>query len=335
MTTSRSTAQQRFTLVALVVPAVLTLVSLVVQLFALPHVPSTIAIHWGANGQPDGFGPAWLQLVLAVVVGFGVPLLIALMALPGLRRGDRGPSYRLLGAVAAAMSALMAVLMSWTLVAQVGLTDPKDAPSVLPALAVGFAAAALVGLAAWFLQPKAEPLNVTSTPAEGLVLSPGEHAAWFGATAMVRGGLIAIGIACVAISGGAIFSWFAGAPIVLTVVLGVVGLIFIVAAFTTTVFHVRVDVTGLSVASPLGFPRFHVPLSDIRSVEVSDVSPLGEFGGYGIRSTIGAFGVVLRRGSAITVTRTSGRRFVVTVDDASRGAALLEALVRRESQPDR
>lgn len=43
----------------------------------------------------------------------------------------------------------------------------------------------------------------------------------------------------------------------------------------------------------------------------------------------GATGVVLRSGEAIEVQRTGGRRFVVTVDDAQTGAALLGTLVAR------
>ena len=107
-------------------------------------------------------------------------------------------------------------------------------------------------------------------------------------------------------------------------------MLLIVLALTTTTFRVRVDASGLTTVSPAGFPRFTVPLSEVRSVAVTDVNPLGEFGGYGLRWTPGGFGVVLRRGPAIDVTRTSGKRFVVTVEDAARGAALLRAFAVRE-----
>ncbi|MNY73206.1 hypothetical protein D3C86_2119390 [compost metagenome] len=59
---------------------------------------------------------------------------------------------------------------------------------------------------------------------------------------------------------------------------------------------------------------------------------MGEFGGWGLRlSTDRRFGVVLRSGEAIEVLRRSGKRFVVTVEDAATGAALLEALVERRA----
>lgn len=143
--------------------------------------------------------------------------------------------------------------------------------------------------------------------------------------------MIAVGSTIVLLAGAAITVWFAGAPVGVAVLLGALTLVLFAMMLATSAFHVRVDREGLTVVSLLGFPRFHVPLSDIRGVAVGEVSPMGEFGGYGIRSTVGASGVVLRRGPAITITRTSGRRFVVTVDDAARGGALLDALVRRET----
>ena len=333
MTSARSsTAVSRFVLVALVVPGVLTLASLAVQLVVLPQVPATIAIHWGASGQPDGFGPAWTQPLITVLVGFGIPLLLALTSLPGLRRGDRGPSYRLMGAVAAAVAALAAVLFAWTLIAQIGLADAQAAPSVLPAILWGFTAAVAVGVGAWFVQPDEPAHNTTTVPAGGLDLAPGERAVWFGSASMSRAATIGIGATCLAMSTAALVSWFAGAPMAVALILGGVAVLLIVVALTTTTFRVRVDADGLTAVGPAGFPRFAVPLSDVRCVAVTEVNPLGEFGGYGLRWTPGGFGVVLRRGPAIDVTRTSGKRFVVTVEDAARGAALLEAFAQREQR---
>ncbi len=334
MTSARpSTAARRFALAALVAPGVLTLASLIVQLLALPEVPATIAIHWGASGQADGFGPAWIQPLLTVLVGFGIPLLIAASCLPGLRRGDGGPTYRLMGAIAASVATLMAVLSAWTLLAQRGLDDATDAPSVLPGLAWALVAALFVAVAAWFVQPVQPARNATSVPADPLALAPGEQAVWFGTAALGRPAALVIGGTCAVMAVTALAVWFAGAPMAISLLLGGVTLLLIAMALTTSAFRVRVDAEGLWVVALLGFPSFHVPLDDVRVVEVGEVSPLGEFGGYGIRSSVGAFGVVLRRGPALTVTRASGRRFVVTVDDAARAGALLEALARRAPSP--
>lgn len=323
------TVLRRFRLVAVFVPIVLTLVSLIVQLVVLPRVPATIAIHWGATGQADGFGPAWTQPVISVVVGLGIPLLLALTSLPGLRRGDRGPTYRLMGAVTASISALAAVLFVWTLVAQIDLTDAADAPTVFPGMLLALGAALVVGIGAWLVQPNEPARSVSRTAAPEMTLTPGEQVAWFGEATMGRAAVIIMGVTCALMAGLALVLWAVGAPIVAAIAVSVAAIVLVLAAATSTTFRVRADAAGLSVVSIAGFPRFLVPLSEIESVRVSDVSPMGEFGGWGIRKTIGAFGIVVRRGPAIDVLRTSGQRFVVTVDDAARGAAVLEALLRR------
>lgn len=58
------------------------------------------------------------------------------------------------------------------------------------------------------------------------------------------------------------------------------------------------------------------------------VSPMGDFRWLGpaVVPGGGRFGVVLRTGPGIRVTRTNGEAFTVTTDDAETGAALLNAL---------
>ena len=90
------------------------------------------------------------------------------------------------------------------------------------------------------------------------------------------------------------------------------------------------DGTGLTVRLLIRRPRIQVPLDEIIEAEVVTVRPIAEFGGWGLRiGAAGRAGVVLRSGPALQVTRTSGRAFVVTVDDAQTGAALLNTLAAR------
>ena len=168
MTHRAPLAVRRFTLVAVLIPAVLTTLAVAIQLIALPHVPDPMAIHWGTGGEPDGFGPPWGSVVLTAVVGLGIPLLIALSALAGLRRGDRGTTYRLLGATALATSTLMGVLGTWTFVAQVGLASGQDASAVTVPLIAAFAAAAVAGVLGWIVQPD-EPYRPTLLPEQSAI----------------------------------------------------------------------------------------------------------------------------------------------------------------------
>lgn len=323
-------AVRRFVLVAVWLPVVLVALGVAVQLVLLPQLPSTIAVHWNASGVADGFAPAWTQPVLTAVLGLGLPLLIAFTSLPGLRRGDRGLTYRLMGATAAGLSALVTVALTWTLAMQAGAGAAAEVSTVWGALIAAVVAAGVAGVAAWFLQPHEEATDAAARPAAPLALAANERVLWMRTTAMTPGGAIAIVAAVVVIAASAVGAWITGAEPVLAWVLTGIAVLLLGFAATTLAFRVRVDDTGLHVDSVLGFPRFHVPLADVASAACVDVSPMGEFGGWGLRLSTGRrFGVVLRTGQAIEVTRRGGKRFVVTVDDARTGAALLEALVER------
>ncbi len=326
---------RRFMLVAVWLPLAVTAVAVIVQLLALPHVPDPVAIHWGTDGRADGFGPSWLPPLLTVVLGLGLPLLLACSSLPGLRRGDRGPSYRFMGAVAAATSTLVAVLTTWTLIVQVGLDAAADARLSGWTALFAFLVAGLAGVVAWFVQPRRHTVRATAQPAPTLTLDPGERAAWFAETTLPRGAVAAIVTACVGTVAAAVTSWFVGGDLAVSLVLGLVAGVLVVAALTTAAFRVRVDEAGLAVTGVLGAPRFRVPLADVAAVALVEVNPVGEFGGYGLRALRGRTGIVLRRGPAIEVTRTSGRRLVVTVAEAAAGAALLQALAQRARQARR
>ena len=80
----------------------------------------------------------------------------------------------------------------------------------------------------------------------------------------------------------------------------------------------------------LGWPLYRVALSDVASAATTNVVPLGEFGGFGLRWGLGRrLGIITRGGEALEVLRRDGRAVVVTVDDAATAAGLLTALAAR------
>ena len=259
MTARTPNAVRRFTIVAVVIPIVLVVLAVVVQLIALPSLPDPIAVHWGFDGQPDGFAPAWASILLTAVVGLGVPLLIAVSGLSGLRRGDRGATYRLLGATASAMAALMAVLSTGTVLGQVGLGSAQDAPSIALPVLVALAAAIVAGVAGWMLQPH-QPYRPTLVAGKDVHLAAGERAVWLQRVQLARGGAITLGLALVLLLAMTLVTGFAGAPAGVLAITIAVTLVLALLVATTVAFHVRVDETGLTVNSVVGIPRAHVPL---------------------------------------------------------------------------
>lgn len=334
MSTRTPLAVRRFTLVALVLPTIVTAVAVIVQALALPHVPDPIAIHWDASGTPNGFAAPWVSLALTAAIGLGIPLLVGLSGLNGLRRGDRGTTYRLLGATSLGVSTLLGALTTSLFVMQVGIEDASAAPDLWgPGLASLIAAIAL-GVAGWLLQPH-EPYRVSALDASAgnaaITLGDTERVVWLQRTQIARSGIIVLGIALLVLVAATILVVLEAPESGVSTGLVILTVFLLALLLMTCAFHVRVDEHGLSVISVAGFPRIHVPLAEIARAEPVSVNPMGEFGGWGLRWAPGGsgFGVVLRTGPGIRVTRTNGKAFTVTTDDAETGAALLNALGAR------
>ncbi|MCB0881784.1 MAG: hypothetical protein KDC33_06150, partial [Thermoleophilia bacterium] len=239
------------------------------------------------------------------------------------RRADRHRrrAVAATGGLASSLAATMYVLLAGS---QVGLERWQDARLGLwtwpVTLAVPFAYAALAGRMA----VRGVPLGaaVARGRDDGMTLRPGQRAVWTsGAHAR---GMLAFGTGLV-IAG-------IGAAVVARPALAVPLCVAGVALVELGVIRVRVDDRGLVVRyGPLGFPSTRIRLGRIASAEVTDVSPLRN-GGWGYRGSlrlIGRAAVVLRRGPGIAATLRDGGRFVVTVDDAATGAALLDAEAQR------
>ncbi|MGB4779354.1 DUF1648 domain-containing protein [Microbacterium sp.] len=329
-TRGETRAVSRFVLVALVLPCLVVLAGVVALLIAMPAFPDPVAIHWGAAGTPDGFGPPWLPAPLLAGVGLGIAALLTFTALPSLRRGVRSPSYRLLGALSLGEALFLTILVTALTLPQAGLADAADAPLVGLPMALAIVGAVVGLVAGWFLQPHQDAAPVAVEHVDTLDLQPGERAAWLRTVTMARSGMIVLAVGILVLVGSIVLTWtatdeFAPRLITLIVTVGVA-----VAVVTNVAFRVRIDAAGLTATSVVGWPRLRVPLADVAEAAVVHVDPMGEFGGWGIRWAAGRTGVVLRAGEGILVRRRSRRDFVVTVDDAETGVALLTALSSRE-----
>lgn len=321
---------RRFVLVALVLPVVTVIAGVAVLGAVAASLPDPVAVHWGASGRPDGFGPLWLVIVLLLCVVVGIALLLTAPTLPALRRGQLGGSPRLLGAVSWGLATFLTVLVTIATAAQAGLSDAAAGEAIWMPLLVGVVAGAAAGVVGFAIQPRVvfvptrldETVSLEVTDAEGVV--------WLQRAVMARGGIVILVSATALMVVVTVASWLGGVdPVGQAVLLGATALVVVLVA-TNLVFHVRVDGAGLAVTSAFGWPRMRVPLSEVAGVAVVRVDPMAEFGGWGLRwGPTGRFGVVMRAGEGIEVRRRSGKTFTVTVDDAPVGASILAALAAR------
>lgn len=315
-----------FVAVAVVAPIVFVLLGAVTLATLADRLPDPVAIHWAASGEADGFASLGSLIALLIATGGVLPVVIAVGALVALCSGERGSIFRFLGAFVAGTSAFVVVLMVGTAAMQRDLDDAAQATDVIAPLLTSFAAAGLVAAAAWFVQPPGSRAHPARTPAGKISLSATERVVWMREVMLGRIWVLLIGGTTLLLWASAIGTWWIGSPLGAWGGLLGAAIIVTVAAAVALAFRVRVDVRGLCVVSIFGFPRFRITPDEIAGVDVVQVNPIAEFGGYGVRWAPGRFGVVLRAGDAIEVRRHRGRSFVVTVDDAATGAAVLATL---------
>ncbi|GIF10530.1 DUF1648 domain-containing protein [Actinoplanes teichomyceticus] len=285
-------------------------------------LPDPLASHWGMRpAAPDGF-MSLRALVLATVLMVVLPGSLAgavawfwgraattrrMAAASCVWFGGFGAGVLLLlaGAQRGLDDATRATLPGWTVAATLVL---PLGPAVVAALLVGGDRH----------EPAAGPV---AADAARITLAGGERAVWIRRAAGGPGRVVgAAAMLVVTLLAVALRQWA-----LLTVPVALIAVFAIMFAFT-----VRVDATGLTVRSLAGWPAYHVPADEVERASVTEVHPMRQFGGWGWRvGRGGRVGIVLRSGGGLLVQQSGDRSFVVTVDDAATGAALLNTLADR------
>lgn len=285
------------------------------------ELPDPVASHWGAGGEPDGFSSLNGMIALLLGLGGGLVLLFggATWAL-----GQTSVTRRIGAGFTVWVSLFMSTIVVGTLSIQRGLSDAREAGSVNAVALVAFLIPIVPAIIAAIVVPGdlRQPTDAPVPPdAPRLKLVDGERAVWINRASTPVAFYLAVPIVLVGI---AIFVWARAWPML------VVDAVVVGALVTLTTFVVRVDRTGLTVRSAVGWPRYRVPLDEIVRAGVTQVAPVKDFGGWGWRvGRDGRVGVVLRKGEALLVERTGGRSIVVTVDEPATAAGLLNALADR------
>ena len=285
--------------------------------------PALLVVHWGAGG--DRYGPWWTYAVLVAAIGFPVVALFGFFIARSTRMAGMNTW---MPAVAMGITVFHTIGMG---VGSVVLNGSPLAPT-LP-LAGGAVLGVAAGLLTWWLLPREAPTRSAIEASDGLPVRPGEVAAWTGRVELATWFLSLItGVAAVLI--------VVGVLLLLTVTrhawaILVAPALILTAALTTAQFVVTASPRGLVIRSALGWPRLRIPIADVARAGVVHVDPLADFGGWGLRWVIGPsgkgrWGIVTHRGSGLEVVRHDGRSIVVTIDDASTAAAVLETYTKRQ-----
>jgi len=287
------------------------------------RLPDRLATHWSGGAAPDGSMPLWQ----ACVVPAAIWLLIAAGASVRWRRAWASPRTWI-AMILAPTGVILLGAQTAIVGANLDHTDWHQARQPAWWVAVILVLAGVAGAVAWRLTVHAAATAPgAQTPA--LDLSQDERLVWFSHTAnpwlqlmSAVAGLIAVGSAVGLVLG------LAPAP-----PLGIVCAACAVVALSGAVFssvRAKVSEAGLEISfGPLGLPVRRWSLDALESARAEQRRP-SQVGGWGYRLSGLGTTVMLRAGDCLVV-RPRGRRsdFAVSVDDAERGAALLNALRAR------
>jgi hypothetical protein len=240
-------------------------------------------------------------------------------------RSGRGlGSLRLMVAVAYGESGLLGYLFPATLFANADIPDAADVRLPMWQLAVALACALPAAAAGWLLAgADAPPAARPADEPHRLPLGEGEVATW--TRTVTSRVLLAVGLALACGGAALAFTVSPGSGLPMAVI-GVIAVLL-------SGCRVTADRRGLTVSPPVvRLPRLRVPLGRIEEATSRQVSAHGDFGGWGYRIRPGRRGVVLRSGDALCLRLSTGKEFVVTVDDARTAAALLNTLIDRTAR---
>ncbi len=288
------------------------------------QLPARIATHFGADGRPDGWSSLNGNITFTVVFG-------TLMTIFMLGTGLLVHQGRQMGGVAAGTGAFIAALGAGMVSTQRGATaqtEPQVGPMLFTALGLALAVGLLVWLAIRRRGP--EPVAHTAPPTTAPTIAGAQTArlSWIRPLRRSRGALVAsvllgavvpIMALCIAAAG----DWWMAAVLLL---IGLVAFVPIGMMWAV----VTIDHRGVQ-ARALGIRWMNIPLETVTSAEtVKLVSPLGDFGGWGVRGGFsGDRGLVTSEGPGLRIHRAEQSDWVITVDDAERAAAVVNTLVAR------
>ncbi|MFE3448123.1 hypothetical protein ACFXJ8_04230 [Nonomuraea sp. NPDC059194] len=318
--TSRNRALLATGVWGLTVSAVLVALPLAVR----DRLPDPIATHWSGS-VPDGSMSFTQNLLFTAAMALAALALMAGIALHG-RAFERRLSRAYWWGGLFGWGCLVIGMELSIVFANLDIPVWTQARNVGWHVVAVLTVAAAVGVLAGFLlrgEPDQSAPDGEAPPR--LRLRPGQRSVWVSRVSNAWLVAVTVGAALLTVACGVLTLMGlmpgAGWPL-----LGVAAFVLACGLLTSSA-TVRITEDGVAVGfGPLGWPVRRIRLSKIERAWSEQRVP-SQVGGWGIRGLPGAAAIMLRGGDCLILRYRSGGQLLISVDDAARGAALLNALI--------
>ncbi|KAB8192703.1 DUF1648 domain-containing protein [Nonomuraea phyllanthi] len=307
-----------------------TAVQIALPLSLRDRLPDPLATHWGTGGTANG-SMSFTAYVAVQALVWAVPWLVAL-AMNERVRARRHGRMTWWGAQFG-LGLFLPGLNVTTLLANLDAPDWTAARlpgwQVVAVVVAGFGVAALAGyLGRGGHDDPAPPGRVPPR----LRLRAGQRTVWIGhVTNRTVSLLTAVAVAALAVLGLLGLAGLAPGEQAAALVPGLA--IVLVVGLLTSSLSVQVGDGHVVVRlGPLGLPARRISLSRIESAWSETRYP-SQVGGWGFRGLPGGTTIMLRGGECLVIGYRSGGRLAISVDDATRGASLINALITERVEP--
>lgn len=303
--------------------------ALIVPAFAVrDRLPDPMATHWSGT-LPDGSNSFTGHLITVTVLWAVLGAVLLVLAVRAQARRTLRMTW---WAMLFGMGTLLVGAQVATLAAN--LDAPEWTAATLPGwhipavLAVMFA---VMGLAAVLAKGEPDEPSPESQEPPVLRLRTGQRAVWVSRVVNRKLTWAVVALLAVTVVTAAFSMRGQGQSFVTAVLPGAV--ILLLVGLSTMALSVRVGDGVIRIGfGPFGWPARRIKLSAVESAWVEERSPV-ETGGWGFRGVPGAATIMLRGGECLVLRYRSGGQLAISIDDAERGAALINALIAERAQP--
>ncbi|MFE0552343.1 DUF1648 domain-containing protein [Streptomyces pilosus] len=296
-------------------------------LAARDRLPDRLATHWSASGEPDSSMPLWAAAFFPALI-WAVTAVGVVLVQWRARGSAGGAAPGWLGATLGFGGVTLLGAQASIVRANLDNADWREAGSVTGWVVATLAAAVAVGATALWAGHRS---RVTVPPPAGptMEIPEGQRFVWLSRASnpWLHGMAAVTGIVAVAVSVTAV-GGLTGTEAALLA--GPLALATVVVLACASV-QARVSEKGLDVTfGPLGWPARRWAADGIASARV-ETRTAAQVGGWGYRLSGLGTTVMLRSGECLVIRTAQGKDFAVSVDDAERGAALLNSLIGQRS----